>query len=125
MLDWNRLKSWATAAAVENPDSLTRRLADEFSVSRKTANVAVRRLESEGVLIREHGTTHPRFVLGNKRSRDVEYTIEQTSDENQCWVRDFEPYFNLSVNFQAHGSSFWLVFQGHGSTPFSGRWVHP
>jgi hypothetical protein len=29
------------------------------------------------------------------------------------------------VNFQAHGSSFWLVFQGHGSTPFSGRWVHP
>ena len=98
MLDWNRLRSWATGAVIESPDSLTRRLADEFNVSRKTANVAVRRLESEGVLIREHGTTHPRFSPGNKRWRDVEYTIEQTADENQCWVRDFEPYFNLSQN---------------------------
>jgi hypothetical protein len=35
------------------------------------------------------------------------------------------PSWSLFVNFQAHGSSFWLVFQGHGSTPFSGRWVHP
>jgi DNA-binding Lrp family transcriptional regulator len=73
-------------------------MAEQFGFSRKTANMAVRRLESEGLLVRVKATTHPSFALGPRRERLFDYSTEQAADENLCWVRDFEPFFDLSDN---------------------------
>ncbi len=101
MTDWPRIRSWATAAVLENPSNFTRRLAEQFGFSRKTANAAVRRLESEGLVVRRNATTHPSFSAGPRRERLLNYSMEQTADENLCWIRDFEPFFEMPANVRS------------------------
>lgn len=62
-----QVQRWITEAVVDHPQGLSTALAEQFSVSRATAASTLRKLVSEGWLLRGGSPTRPTYAPGANR----------------------------------------------------------
>lgn len=92
------VERWITEAVVRNPVALSTELAEHFKVSRASAATALRKLTTNGWLVR-HGTTRPFYTLGAKRRISRVYKLEGL-DEHLAWDQNFAPFIDAAQNIR-------------------------
>lgn len=92
--DLAAVTQWITAAALEDGDALVDRVATRLSLSRRSAQALLRKLEATQWLVREGTRRRPRFRPGPLRQVVQRYALEGLQ-EDLPWSRDFAPNFTL------------------------------
>lgn len=92
--DLAAVTQWITAAALEDGDALVDRVAARLSLSRRSAQALLRKLEATQWLVREGTRRRPRFRPGPLRQVVQRYALEGLQ-EDLPWSRDFAPNFTL------------------------------
>jgi anti-sigma regulatory factor (Ser/Thr protein kinase) len=98
-LDFNALSLWITAAAIQHPHDLATYVAERCSVTRATANKALKRLIQLNWLVREGTPRRPHFKPGMLRQVVHHYPLAGLQ-EDIPWSRDFAPFFMMPAHVQ-------------------------